>query len=53
MTRLVRRPEGNFTCSYRTVAGICRQAEKGDFRQLSGHLPLEHIPGEAQADFVM
>jgi transposase len=49
--RLVRRPEGNFTCSYRTVAGYVAKRKKEIFGQQSGHLPLEHIPGEAQADF--
>jgi len=47
----VRRPEGNFTCSYRTVAGYVAKRKKEIFGQQSGHLPLEHIPGEAQADF--
>ena len=47
--RLVGKPEGNFTCSYRTVAGYVAKKKKEIFGQRPGYLPLEHIPGEAQA----
>ncbi len=49
--RLVEKHKGNFTCSYRTVAGYVAQSRKGIFGQKAGYLPLEHIPGEAQGDF--
>jgi transposase len=49
--RLVEKYKEKFTCSYRTVAGYVAKTKKEIFRQPSGHLPLEHIPGEAQADF--
>jgi transposase len=49
--RLVEKYGEKFTCSYRTVAGYVAKTKKKIFSQPSGHLPLEHIPGEAQADF--
>jgi transposase len=49
--RLVKEHKGNFTCSYRTVAGYVAKRKKEIFGQRPGYLPLEHIPGEAQADF--
>jgi hypothetical protein len=42
--------KGNFTYSKRTVARYVAKREKEIFGQRAGHLPLEHIPGEAQAD---
>ena len=49
--RLGEEHKGNFTCSYRTVAGYVAKRKKEIFGQRPGYLPLEHIPGEAQADF--
>jgi len=49
--RLVEKYGQGFTCSYRTVAGYVAQKKKEIFGPKSGHLPLEHVPGEAQADF--
>ena len=49
--RLVEKYQEGFTCSYRTVAGYVVRSKKEIFGQRAGHLPLEHIPGEAQADF--
>jgi len=49
--RLVEKYKENFTCSYRTVAGYVSKSKKEIYGQRSGYLPLEHIPGEAQADF--
>ena len=49
--RLVEKYQEGFTCSYRTVAGYVAKSKKEIFGQRAGHLPLEHIPGEAQADF--
>lgn len=49
--RLVEEYGEKFTCSYRTVAGYVAKTKKEIFSRPSGHLPLEHIPGEAQADF--
>jgi transposase len=40
-----------FHCSYRTVAGYVAMKKKQIFKKSEGFLPLEHIPGEAQADF--
>lgn len=40
-----------FDCSYRTVAGYVAMKKKEIFKKIEGFLPLEHIPGEAQADF--
>lgn len=49
--RLVEKYGESFDCSYRTVAGYVSKSKKEIFGKKSGHLPLEHIPGEAQADF--
>jgi len=49
--RLVEKYPERFTCSYRTVAGYVAKSKKEIFGQRAGHLPLEHIPGEAQGDF--
>ena len=49
--RLVEKYHEGFTCSYRTVAGYVAKSKKEIFFFSVGHLPLEHIPGEAQADF--
>lgn len=49
--RLAEKYRENFTCSYRTVAGYVAKSKKEIFGQRAGHLPLEHIPGEAQGDF--
>lgn len=49
--RLVEKYGEGFNCSYRTVAGYVRAKKKEIFKKQEGHLPLEHIPGEAQADF--
>ena len=50
-TRLVEKYKENFTCSYRTVAGYVAKSKKEIYGRKAGYLPLEHIPGEAQADF--
>jgi len=49
--RLREQYKDDFDCSYRTVAGYVATKKKEVFGRKSGHLPLEHIPGEAQADF--
>jgi len=49
--RLVEKHGNKFDCSYRTVAGYVSKRKKEIFGKKAGHLPLEHIPGEAQADF--
>jgi len=49
--RLIEKYGESFECSYRTVAGYVSKSKKEIFGKKSGHLPLEHIPGEAQADF--
>lgn len=49
--RLVEKYGESFDCSYRTVAGYVSKSKKEIFGKKAGHLPLEHIPGEAQADF--
>ena len=45
--RLMEKYQGDFNCSYRTVAGYVAGAKKGIYGQPSGYLPLEHRPGEA------
>lgn len=49
--RLAAKYQQNFNCSYRTVAGYVAKRKKEIFGQPAGYLPLEHLPGEAQADF--
>lgn len=49
--RLVEKYAGSFNCSYRTVAGYFSDRKREIFGKEQGYLPLEHIPGEAQADF--
>lgn len=49
--RLVEKYGEKFDCSYRTVAGYFSKRKKEIYGTKAGHLPLEHIPGEAQADF--
>jgi len=49
--RLVKKYGDDFNCSYRTVAGYVAMKKKEIFGEKNGYLPLEHIPGEAQADF--
>jgi transposase len=49
--RLVKKYKDDFNCSYRTVAGYVAIKKKEIFGEKKGFLPLEHIPGEAQADF--
>lgn len=49
--RLVDKYKEKFTCSYRTVAGYVAISKKEIYGQRAGYLPLEHIPGESQADF--
>jgi len=49
--RLVEKYSESFNCSYRTVAGYFADKKKEIFGKEQGYLPLEHIPGEAQADF--
>jgi transposase len=41
----------SFNCSYRTVAAYVGMKRKEIYGKKAGYLPLEHIPGEAQADF--
>jgi transposase len=49
--RLMKEVEG-FDCSYRTVASYYAVKHKKLFSSLKiGYLPLEHQPGESQADF--
>lgn len=49
--RLIEKHKDEFNCSYRSVAGYVSLRKKEIFGKKSGHLPLEHIAGEAQADF--
>lgn len=49
--RLVEKYGERFNCSYRTVAGYVAVKKKEIFNAREGFLPLEHVPGEAQADF--
>jgi transposase len=49
--RLNSKYSDSFDCSYRTVAGYVAGKKKEIFTKKTGVLPLEHIPGEAQADF--
>ena len=49
--RLLEKYGSDFDCSYRTVAGYVAKRKKELFENKPGYLPLEHIPGEAQADF--
>lgn len=49
--RLVEIHKNDFDSSYRAVAGYVSVRKKEIFGKKSGHLPLEHIAGEAQADF--
>lgn len=49
--RLIEKFGDSFDCSYRTVAGYVAKKKKEIYKNQSGYLPLEHIPGEAQADF--
>lgn len=42
----------DFDCSYRLVAGYVSEKKKElNLKNKEGYLPLEHSPGEAQADF--
>lgn len=49
--RLTEGHGNDFSCSYRSVAGYVAKRKKEIFGRENGHMPLEHIPGEAQADF--
>jgi transposase len=49
--RLVEKYKDDFDSSYRTVAGYVAIKKREIFGEDKGFLPLEHIPGEAQADF--
>jgi transposase len=49
--RLVEKYQRDFDCSYRSVAGYVAKKKKEIYHNQPGYLPLEHIPGEAQADF--
>lgn len=49
--RLIEEYGDKFDCSYRTVAGYVAKTKREIFGKKAGYLPLEHIPGEAQADF--
>ena len=49
--RLVERYGDDFNCSYRTVAGYFSIRKNEIFNSNKGYIPLEHIAGEAQADF--
>jgi len=49
--RLVEKYGDDFNCSYRTVAGYFSRRKKEIYGNKAGSLPLEHNPGEAQADF--
>jgi transposase len=49
--RLASDHPGSFNCSYRTVAAYVGMKRKEIYGKKAGYLPLEHIPGEAQADF--
>jgi transposase len=49
--RLIKEYGDTFDCSYRTVAGYVSKRKEEIYGKRTGYLPLEHIPGEAQADF--
>ncbi|MDP2730426.1 MAG: IS21 family transposase [Dehalococcoidales bacterium] len=49
--RLVEKYREYFNCSYRTVAGYVTGRKKEIYGKPDGYLPLEHLAGEAQADF--
>ena len=49
--RLAKKYGKNFNCSYRTVANYVSLKKQEIFSKTRGYLPLEHVPGEAQADF--
>ncbi len=49
--RLRDKYKDDFKLSYRTVAGYVAQSKKDIYKEARAYLPLEHIPGEAQADF--
>ena len=49
--RLVEKYKEQFQCSYRTVAGYVARRKKEIYGKPAGYLPLEHQPGETQADF--
>jgi transposase len=49
--RLKDKYKDDFKVSYRTVAGYVAQKKKDIYGKGRAYLPLEHIPGEAQADF--
>lgn len=49
--RLTKKYQESFNCSYRTVAEYVALKKKELFEKNTCRLPLEHIPGEAQADF--
>ena len=49
--RLAKKYGKNFNCSYRTVANYVSLKKIEIFSKTRGYLPLEHVPGEAQADF--
>lgn len=49
--RLIKECGSEFSCSYRTVAGYVAMKKQEIFGQRMSYLPLEHIAGEAQADF--
>jgi len=49
--RLVKEHKGNFTCSYRTVAGYVAKRKKEIFRPETRISPAGTHSGEAQADF--
>ena len=49
--RLTRQYGDHFNCSYRSVASYVSFKKKEIFKKSRAYLPLEHIPGEAQADF--
>jgi transposase len=49
--RLCEKYGDQFDCSYRTVAGYFSMRRKEIYGNQAGFLPLEHIAGEAQADF--
>jgi transposase len=49
--RLVEKYREGFNCSYRTVAGYVARRKKEIYTKPEGFLPLEHQPGETQADF--
>jgi len=49
--RLAEHYQERFNCSYRTVAGYVAGRKKEMYGKPASYLPLEHLPGEAQADF--